>query len=336
MRQARIGGAVRLGAVVVGGVSLLSMSCAQVLGAGDYHVTSSSGEPTCSAPTIDQSLLVACVMLESCNPYSPPHETIGSCITHDIPEALPFDSCAVTASTCADIEQCVGVRYATADECKGPGAVCNGNLASTCRSAGRGATRRCDILAPGSQCKTYTTDAGAPIADCVAVPSCTDTDNMVHCSGTAAYECIGGVGFGQNCTSVETCKTEGSSTSCYGNLPSCTLSGAQCQVNTNTLVACTNYGEELQFNCGKAGLSCETLPDDAGVPTPYCLAPNCTPDDVNGCTESCNGTIANLCVGGATVSIDCTDKSLGFKSCGAFPAAPSQNITVPYVKCMPY
>jgi hypothetical protein len=327
----RIGGVVVLGGLVLGGGALLTLSCAQVLDANDYHVGSggggsSSGGSSCNASGIDQSKLKtvvnACVWLESCNPFA--SLTMSDCITLNIPEAFDFEKCALTAGSCSDIEQCLGVGYSTTDDCKTAGTFCNGSRAATCRGAGIGATRRCDIL--GGACATYTLDSGTQ-AGCEVVPLCGNNDNQEHCSDAGVlYECIGDAGFGAMCTSGLTCGTQNNQTACYANLPSCSLSGSQCQ--GDTYVLCTSSGTQIQYNCGDVGLQCQSANG-----TTSCVAPGCTPNDVTmGCTESCTGTIANLCVGGAPVSVDCA--SFGFVRCSQFPAQNS--FKAPFVMCVPY
>jgi hypothetical protein len=333
MRVARVVGS----AVFATGLAVI-VSCAQVIGAGDYHVGQTSGGDggtACTSSSVDTSVLVpaisACVLLWGCFPYEPTAQSqrLSDCVTFDSPAAFPTESCARTAQSCADIEKCLGYAYATPQDCPTKGAFCNGSRAANCSDAGSGAVRRCDVL--NGTCKTYAS-GGSTVAGCEVVPSCTDKDQANHCNQNALYGCVGGVGYGQQCGANATCKTVDTTTSCYDKAPSCTLPGDHCE--GDVFVECTKGGDTYKFDCSSVGLSCQETTNDAGTSSPSCLAAGCTADDQTHCTESCDGTTANLCIGGAPIGIACTD--FGMTSCRTYQATDSNNVTKTFAYCRPY
>jgi hypothetical protein len=100
-------------------------------------------------------------------------------------------------------------------------------------------------------------------------------------------------------------------------------------------VDCSAASLQFKYDCSTVGLSCQEVTDDAGKTSPNCLAPGCTLQDQIDCQESCDGTTAKICVGGAQIGVACTD--FGMKSCQTFQVTdPTTNVTQPYVYCVPY
>jgi hypothetical protein len=333
MRVARVVGS----AVLATGLGVI-VSCAQVIGAGAYHVGQTSGEggSTCTSSSVDPNALIpaisACVLYWGCFPFQPVAQTprLSDCITLDVPAAVASQSCARTAQSCSDIESCLGYGYATPQDCPNQGAFCNGtNRAATCSGTGSGHVWRCDVLK--GTCKTYTS-GGSTVAGCEVVPSCSDSDQSSHCNQNAVYTCVGGVGYGQQCGANATCKTVDTSTGCYSKQPSCSLQSDHCQ--GDHLLSCTKGGDAFDFDCSSVGLTCQETANDAGTSSPSCLAAGCTADDQANCTESCDGTTANLCIGGAPIGVACTD--FGMTSCKTYQVTDSNNVTKQYAYCRPY
>jgi hypothetical protein len=313
----------------------LTLSCAQVIGAGDYHVAGDDGGPTCTPDGLDLNALTpaiqACVWLTGCFPYKPSQNTLqlSDCVSRNWTTLQPFDACAATAKSCADVESCLGYGYANATDCPSQGAFCNGTRAATCSGKGTGAVRRCDVY--NGTCKPFN---GNSIAGCEVVPSCSDAEGTLHCNQNALYDCAGGVGYGQQCGASAQCRESAQGGDCYPNsLPSCSPDGTRC--DGNVYVDCL-ASVELRSDCSAIGLSCEVEPDTTGIPTAYCLAPGCSLVDYIGCQESCDpdGTTAHICVGGAQIGIACTD--FGMKSCQSTDVTDSKGNTQPYVYCRPY
>jgi hypothetical protein len=128
------------------------------------------------------------------------------------------------------------------------------------------------------------------------------------------------VGYGQSCGADQTCYDDPTNgTSCYFNSSACVYSGVDTYVcNGNVVDWCTsidNNGALFPLDCSTAGLSCNSNSDGNG--NAGCLAPGCTASDVSNCTESCSGSMATVCVGGAPYTFDC--RSIGdtgtFSSC---------------------
>lgn len=329
----------RLATGLLGAGLVLTLSCAQVIGAGDYHVTSGSGDDggsTCSPTALDvnalQPAITACVWLTGCLPFKPTAGTISmsTCVNYNYPAAEPIQSCATTAKSCADMVACSHVAYATPSDCPSAGAFCNGTTAANCSAAGQGYIRRCDL--DQGTCKTYQS-GGKTIANCDVLPSCSNTDTNLHCNQNTLYFCAGGAGYGEKCPSNSTCKETSNGADCYSNsLTSCSLTGDHC--DGDVYVQCLPASLEHKFDCGALGLSCQEVTDEAGKTNPNCLAPGCTVQDQTNCQESCSGTIANICVGGAQLGIACTD--FGMQSCQTYQVTDSSGNTQPQVYCRPY
>ena len=328
-----------------------AVGCGQILGAGGYTadlspdgggtdaradtaMTADSGTQgdtgslgdgpgfidACVASNIDRAELAritkACVMLWGCDPYVP-GETLSNCISIDVPEAYPYFGCSLTASTCADIIACRGYGYPTAADCPASGPHCNGNRAANCTGAATGNVTDCAVT--GGTCAMYLS-GGTTYASCNVAPGCSESDGLPHCNGNTLYTCYGGTGIGKNCFTAETCKTVGTTTSCYPNLPACSPSGSKCV--GNDIDYCFTTGMGTTFACSHVGLECQNA---------SCIAPGCSAANETSCSESCSGTVMSLCVGGAPVTVDCA--KYGFSQCVTFN--PAGSITTHYVECVP-
>jgi hypothetical protein len=276
-----------------------------------------SGLPT-SSPDF-QKLVSSCVEAVNCDPFLFP-VNMSDCITDNFLPAFASVACLANKTDCDGYYQCTGERTAYPKECPtGPSGACTGTtsqIAITCYDPTTGnpytgVVQNCDAL--GGTCKTHVDDVGVdPVADCMVVPTCTETDTNMHCNGNKVYECIDGVGYGQDCSKIgSTCQTDSTgSASCFFNSPSCSTPGASCSSQT-TLNECTTDMHSFGFDCSRAGLTCQ--PD--GMTSSACVAPGCSPPSTSkvDCTEKCTGTTAHICIGGATFTIDCL--AAGFDSC---------------------
>jgi hypothetical protein len=265
------------------------------------------GLPTTSSTF--QQLVTTCALAASCDPNF--DTTMGYCITNDYLHSVPSLSCLLTITDCNGYQQCRGTRQPTLTQCP------TTSTPSYCNDAGIGincgagggfvGTQDCNVL--GGTCGVYTTDAGAGAA-CKVVSSCpgSDPSTGLCSSGNDLYACINGVGYGQSCGSSETCINDGvDTTGCYYNLPGCSYQGIDTYTcSGNTVQLCTevnNNGVLYPYNCSTAGQTCAA--DSDGMGNAGCLAPGCTSDDYNNCTESCSGSMATVCVGGAPYTFDC-------------------------------
>ena len=254
-----------------------------------------------------QQLVASCVYAVSCDPYFFA-TTISDCISQDYLQSTPALACLATIDGCAAFTACRHVAYASLSECPNPGAAAHcdttSNRAINCLDQANGTVRDCASL--GGTCGTYLDGQGNTVADCLVVPSCSETDTQLHCSGDSVYQCINGSGFGEHCSaSSSTCATVGSDTSCFLDAPACTAAGYSCA--GTTLNWCTTGGQRLTLSCARAGLGCET--DDAG--NGGCVAPAASSTCVDGCAA--DGVTIVACVGGAPMNIDCTQ--YGFNQC---------------------
>jgi hypothetical protein len=264
-----------------------------------------------------QKLVATCVEAVNCDPGVFSVNT-SDCITKNYLRAIPSVACLSTtvdtSGTCAAYYGCQGDRTALPSDCVGifsaddATGFCTGNVATTCTGETfYGSVQNCDKL--GGTCAVHF-DGTEDVADCKVVPTCNDTDGNFHCSGNKLYSCADGVGYGKDCSAIDaTCVDPGDGTgaACYFNATTCSKSGLTCSGTDVTL--CTTMGQQFSYDCSRSGASCDE--DDAGA---VCLGAGCLPPSDDGaCTESCDGATANVCVGGASVAIDCT--AYGFTSC---------------------
>ena len=115
-------------------------------------------------------------------------------------------------------------------------------------------------------------------------------------------------GLRPNCGSGSTCAVDTfNGTYCYANGGSCSYGGSDTwSCIGDQAVDCTGYnttGTQFSYNCSTAGTTCVDNADPFG--DSLCLAPGCTFNDEQNCSESCNGSRATVCVGGAPYTFDC-------------------------------
>jgi hypothetical protein len=312
--RARTGAAV-LAALLLGSGGALA-SCNLIVGAGDYVVVDAGNDATSSGnggggdagasvgcgqslpvgQSDFQNLVDTCVLAVSCDPLFF-NVNVSACISLDFPQSSASLACLSTIQDCTGYYQCAGLRYATATECPDGGApvACDtaNNVAIDCN---RGLAFNC--TKSGGTCGTYTDPSGAAGVDCIVVPSCMVSDGGFECAQNKSYSCIGGVGYGLDCTTVKaTC----SGTECLYNAPICTKT-ATVTCNGDLLNECTSSNYSYDYKCARSGLTCTI--DDGGLGN--CSDPACSAATTN-CTESCDvdGHTMRVCVGGAPFAIDC-------------------------------
>jgi hypothetical protein len=312
---------------------------------GDYTATLTSADagitpaetdaaagPTCGA-SLDRAKLEpairACTLFLGCSPYAKSF-TLSECITDDLVETMEYYYAASRAKSCADISQSYGWGDARPGECPAGSREkkCVGTRAVSCDPLWRKGGVFSDCAIQGGTCATSGPDGGAPTTvGCLVQPTCTGAPKDYQCNASnALYNCIDGKGFGSNCsTASATCENRSGKVDCFLNGPSCTGSGVTCSGGVKE--RCSS-GTRYRYNCAAVGLDCKSEGEDTG-----CLSQGCTFQQAKECVESCDkdGRVANVCVGGAPVKIDCT--SYGFGKCVRFN--PNKDITTQFVSCAP-
>jgi len=285
---------------------------------GNDAAAGTCGSTIPSSTSDFQKLVATCVEAVNCD-YGVFPVNVSDCITKNYLQATPSVACLSTtvdtSGTCAAYYGCQGDRTALPSDCPGvlstadATGFCTGNIATTCTGdMFYGSVQNCDKL--NGTCAVHS-NGTEDVADCKIVPTCSDPeDGTYHCSGNKLYTCSGGVGYGKDCSAIDaTCMDpgDGSGAACYFNAPTCSKTDVTC--NGTDVNLCTTSGQAFDYECSRSGGSCEE--DDAGA---VCLGAGCLPPSATGaCTESCNGATANVCVGGASVAIDCT--AYGFTTC---------------------
>ena len=268
-----------------------------------------TGLPTSSTAFKDDVTL--CALAEGCDPGGF-DVTMSDCIAYDYPHSNGYPSCFASITSCADYYACFGFVVPTTAQCPTSAQAPYCTDAGAAVNCGSGyysvpSVENCPAL--GGPCGVFSTDAGAA-ASCAVVASCSDPSDPTtsYCSGNDIYSCVNGVGYGQNCGSGSTCAVDTfNGTYCYANGGSCSYSGTDTwSCSGNRAVVCTGYnttGTEFSYDCSPSGSTCVDNADPFG--DSLCLAPGCTFNDVQNCSESCNGSSATVCVGGAPYTFDC-------------------------------
>jgi hypothetical protein len=296
--------------------------------ANDAPTTEGDGAPATCGSTIPpstnanfQQLLLSCVLDQGCN-YSANTTSVGQCVTYNELLAISSQSkCESGATGCPYIETCTGQSWITCDA-GAPGWSCSSNHATYCYPAGSGLDGvgdYTDCTKAAGTCETYidktNLEAGVT-AGCEVLSSCPDPDDgNYYCSSTGNFEytCIdrldgGTVGVGTSCDVYSaTCSEEGG-TGCYYLLPPCDPNTTPvCDTSGGGQVGQQCYSTGMQrYDCGAVGLVCSPVADSTTGFNFTCVAPGCDPTM---CKESCSGTVATFCIGGAPVTFDCATTS---------------------------
>ena len=206
--------------------------------------------------------------------------------------------CVALASSCAAADLCCSSRIldcATDPRCSDAGTHCEGNSLLTYRAgddAGAWQESRCDSAASNSEATCLRTDAGDYTC---AKAGCVSQDAV--CVGNVLYGgCNGGT------TEVIDCALFGvrcSGDSCLWGTCSRAVSGSAC-VGGAVEVCELNNGSSL-FRCQDLSALCQQGPTHARCAPVGATCSSLDPD-VNACT----GAAVRLCVGGQSVSFDCS------------------------------
>ncbi len=372
MRRTILLGAATLGIAGATVLSAFGVAgCNAIVGAGDYHIAEDASladapdvqlpeaslldraaspdaltdaepdvvlesGPPCGTglPTSDpgfQGVVRGCVLAAGCDPDTVNY-SVSDCITNNQLAGIPGTAALANAQTCSDVTNVTGRGYTTT-ACQGlsngyhcAGAMllfCNNNVGSYQDCTKRGS----------STCGTYSGgDAGVQAA-CVVQASCSG-EGVTACNGAnSLYTCHGGVGFGENCTSLNAACSAQDKT-CYYKGDLCGLPdggglGEACSGNIRQgCYAGTGVPNTLyRYDCGKVGLGC--MPD-APNNRAHCLAPGCSAAQATACKETCkDSTTATFCVGGAKLDVDCT-KYDSFSKCGTFTTGSGSSVVQCY------
>ena len=285
---------------------------AQAGDAGQSGNGGSAASSGCSTGfTPNDQVVRSCVLRSSCSPLIPAR-TISSCVTLNTQQAFGGQACTASATNCQLIQQCEGYGFTSECADSDTGWRCTNNRAVNCDN-----DYFVDCGKWGGNCTTYSSTGFPPddSAGCIVEENCTDSPGVTVCRGSNLYQCnydtgiFFGDGIGQDCSKFfAECKDLGGGPGCYFSLPDCgnTDGGVQA-CDEQTAQICSTAGL-IRYPCATVGLLCAE-----GSVSPTCVAPGCAADDVTTCTESCSGSIASICYGGAPFEVDCT--GYGFDAC---------------------
>lgn len=266
-----------------------------------------------------QQIVNACVLTVSCDPFFF-ETTVSDCITRDYLDAAYPDGCLAGITSCAGYYACTGSRIATTTECPASTVTdigtCSASGVATSCTVNLDGTVYGSVSNCGASCVVYDEDAEDTASGCEITTGCDASDPNLTCtnSNNGVYACESTdtdttVGLGSICPPGSTCQTSNGFTDCYYTQPTCTTPGTRCA--GGDLITCATVGstdQQYTSSCSATGLDC--TPNTDG--TASCAAPGCAN---SGCTEQCNGSQLELCIGGAPYTVDCASTTLGFDTC---------------------
>jgi hypothetical protein len=268
-----------------------------------------------------QQIVNACVLAVSCDPFFF-DTTVSDCITRDYLDAVYPDGCLAGITSCAGYYGCTGTRIATTTECPESlvtdTGTCSASGVATSCTVNLDGTVFGSISNCGASCTVYDEDAEDTASGCEITTgcdasgdptlTCTSNNGLYVCEAT---ETDATIGLGSMCPIGSTCQTSNGFTDCYYTQPTCTTPGSKCA--GGDLITCATIGttnQQYTSSCSATGLECTPNADG----TASCAAPGCAN---SGCTEQCNGSQLELCIGGAPYPVDCTSPALGFDTCAS-------------------
>lgn len=285
-------------------ILLAGVGCKAVIDAEGFEVDPAIGDAGGSHDAAECALAAdppedvvrSCTLLLSCAVH-PETWSMSACVSRDLTSRFGL-ACLREAQECEDVWSCLGEGVETTRCAPGNTNHCDGfDDLVICDQEGDvdlDYWRHCPTMG-AQQCAVSANKAG-----CQVTTACTGD---LQCDGTTFFKCLeGGWGVGLDCSNFgKDCDPE---LGCrFVGEGACTMTESWC--DGPDLVTC-EQGRQYRSRCA-AGLSC--LSDGSGA---ECVAPGCSPADVDACEESCKGgTALNLCVGGASHTINCSKYGLG-------------------------
>lgn len=269
-------------------------------------------DDTCSKQVdVDEALVRGCMLRTSCDPLVP-YFNISDCVSYGYQTLSGLESCGKRAETCEDIEDCLHRKYVDEDEealCDGGELwVCDDDDAIHCIDV----PYKYECGEIGATCSPHQNASYEFVLGCAPTtePDCAAAAaGEYYCDGDFLYTCIDGNPQGYNCASTGTTCFEGSPGKAFCN-PRLTTCDERATLSCvgDAIQLCDVDGRFDTYDCGAAGLSC--VPN--GSQEANCEAAGC--DALIDCEEGCfDESTVRLCVGGASVLLDCTE--YGFTDC---------------------
>lgn len=256
---------------------------------------------------VDEEDIVACVLRASCDPLIPSFN-VSDCVTLRYLETLPAESCASEATSCDEIQDCLGrevVEDSDLDVCAdNEGWVCDGNDAVYCDEY----PYKWDCERFGSTCTPPVDPINLDVFSCSpadaanSIDCSTAIEGEAYCSGDEIYTCVDGIAYGYDCTTENTLCREAvpGEANCEAPLVPCDEPG-EMDCDGEVVTVCSDTGNLTEFDCLESGTYCYTYTDEA-----LCEAGSCF-TDVD-CVEGCYDTnTLRLCVGATPVLVDCNE-----------------------------
>jgi hypothetical protein len=314
--------------------------------------------PCASHPNVPESAIRACVLRTSCISDQPPF-TLSDCIAKNLIDLDDKPDCVKNAPDCAQMNACVdngffkgcafgdhgghgyGSVFVDCDQgvfydCAKRGLECyvDDPDAGTATSFGCiGRTRFDDPVCESAfnnagSCSTPTPSSALACFLYASTPGqCVPQDDSGVPYDGYSY-CYLGLQMRVNCASLgKTCVDSADGARCKLPASQCSSTNTQSCVLSN-LHECTATGRLEAHDCTANGLQCASASGTAG-----CVTGGCTLDDAKTCRESCDGPYADICVGGARLTVDC--RKYGFDRCQTYTSTKAI-YHGDYALCVPY
>jgi hypothetical protein len=212
---------------------------------------------------------------------------------------------------CSDLATCMGMSFGSG-YCTTYTSSCAGNIETSCNPGPPSYSFIVDCKkAYGATCMTHPTVPGITL--CSKGKTCSGTSSY-YCSGNQWVTCLAGIE-----SIVLDCAWAGAvcrNNTCTGPGGPCTGAKSTCD-GPDTIAYCIN-GYRLRVKCSPLGTGFSCKP--SAVTGARCQQGTaCDPDTASG-TETCTGSMLNVCNAGKKEQVDC--KALGFSGCASGNCTP--------------
>jgi hypothetical protein len=288
------------------------LGCNEIVGI--HRATEGDGISCSPELEVSTDRAVGCLFRIACDPFLPPF-SMSQCVGMAWQDSAPSETCSYAATSCADVDACIGRRYEPAATCTDTsGWTCDesGERAINCTPAG-GYSIDCELFGGSCLPHSSTVEQTAFACQTVDAPTCPEgaEEGAYYCEGTQRFTCIDGEPRGVDCAAISSdCIEFGPGEAyCSDRTESCSDLGlVTCE--GDVIEACDVNGYRVQFDCSTGGLGCgeDSVTDDIA-----CLADGC--ETTTGCEESCldDGKTLHFCAGGVPFVMDCTE--YGYDGC---------------------
>jgi hypothetical protein len=215
---------------------------------------------------------------------------------------------------CSDLATCMGMSFGSGT-CTTYASTCTGDINTLCTPGPPSYTMIVDCKkAYGAVCVTFSSIPGS-FAFCSTGKTCSGT-SAPYCSGNLFVSCLSGTEMILMSCAQAGLVCRAGVIGCAGPGAPCTGTKSTCS-GPNIISYCIN-GYSLSVNCTALGVGFSCKPSTA-TGARCQQDTQCDPDKASG-TETCTGSMLNICNAGKKEQVDC--KALGFSGCASGNCTP--------------